>query len=242
MQNKRMVRALALLLLLAMALTLLPGAALAQETADEAKELALAFVIPEREGDVAWRLTDKNADSRVSVAPKESIRISWPAEEAAATLYLNWHAVPEIGYTLVQLDASGAELQRDTIADGILNRCYALADGCASVEVIAGDGTPIGEETEREQKKREQQDGFALSEAAVFGPGALPAKVQQWSVRTDAPDVLLIAAYPSEEFISFGGLLPMLLNRGVDVQVLFMTERTAGLRNESLDALWSLGL
>ena len=86
MQNKRMVRALALLLLLAMALTLLPGAALAQETADEAKELALAFVLPAREGDVAWRLTDKNADSRVSVAPKESIRISWPAEEAAATL------------------------------------------------------------------------------------------------------------------------------------------------------------
>ena len=243
MQNKRTIRALALLLILTMALSLLPGAALAQEETDnEAKTLPLTFTLPESEGDVSWRMTDKNADSRVSVAPKQSIRISWPAEERAATLYLNWHAAPGNGYTLVQRDASGAELQRDTIADGILNRCYALLESCASVEVIAGDGTPIGEETEREQKKREQQEGFALSEATVYGAGALPAGVQQWAVRTESPDVLLIAAYPSEEFISFGGLLPLLLNRGVDVQVLFMTERTAGLRNESLEALWSLGL
>ncbi len=243
MQNKRTIRALALLVILTTALSLLPGAALAQEETDnEAKALPLSFALPESEGDVSWRMTDKNADSRVSVAPKQSISISWPAEERAATLYLNWHAAPGNGYTLVQRDASGAELQRDTIADGILNRCYALLEGCASVEVIAGDGTPTGEETEREQKKREQQEGFALSEATVYGAGTLPTGVQQWAVRTEAPDVLLIAAYPSEEFISFGGLLPLLLNRGVDVQVLFMTERTAGLRNESLEALWSLGL
>lgn len=243
MQNKRTIRTLALLLILALALSLLPGAALAEEeTANEAKALPSTFTLPESEGDVAWRLTDHNADSRVSVAPKQAIRISWPAEERAATLYLNWHAAPENGYTLVQRDASDAELRRDTIADGILNRCYSLMEGCAAVEVIAGDGTPSGEETERERKKREQQEGFALSEATVYGAGALPTGVQQWAVRTESPDVLLIAAYPSEEFISFGGLLPLLLDRGVDVQVLFMTERTAGLRNASLEALWSLGL
>ena len=75
-----------------------------------------------------------------------------------------------------------------------------------------------------------------------MGKGALPEDVQQWQVRTEQPDVLLVVACPSEEFTVFGGLLPVLLDRGVDVQVLFMTERTADVRNESLAALYALGL
>lgn len=240
MQDRMMKRMQGFLLVGLALLLALPGASLAEET-PVTQTLQAEFTLPEDAAESAWRLTDGNANSRVSLALGESIGATWQQGEAGA-LYLQWHMLSEQGYTLVQRDASGAELGRERLTDGLLNRTVTLMDGCASVELLAGDGVVPEEESERQKQNRLDEVLVALSELTVYGKGALPEDVQQWQVRTEQPDVLLVVACPSEEFTVFGGLLPVLLDRGVDVQVLFMTERTADVRNESLAALYALGL
>lgn len=253
----RIGRALAALLAMALLLATLPGATTAQatdaaETAAEA--LPLVLTLPAQpEGavvadaasvtDLSERLTDGNANTRVPCALGETIRADWPdAGQAAGTLYLEWHAAPADGYTLVQYGAAGEELSRELVRDGILNRTFALEAGCSGVELLVGDGLIPQEETESQRKERLSEDRMALSGLTVYGEGVLPATVQQWTTGDPEPDVLLVAARPGEEFTAFGGLLPLLLGRGADVRVLFMTETTAQARSESFAALYALGL
>lgn len=249
--------ALAALLAMALLLAALPGATTAQatdaaETAAEA--LPLVFTLPAQpEGavvadaasvtDLSERLTDGNANTRVPCALGETIRADWPdAGQAAGTLYLEWHAAPADGYTLVQYGAAGEELSRELVRDGILNRTFALEAGCSGVELLVGDGLIPQEETESQRKERLSEDRMALSGLTVYGEGVLPATVQQWTTGDPEPDVLLVVAQPGEEFTVFGGLLPVLLDHGADVRVLYMTETTAQARNESFAALYALGL
>ena len=138
MQERTMKRALGFLLAGLALLLALPGASLAEET-PAAQVLQAELTLPEEAAESAWRLTDGNANSRVSLALGESIGAAW-TEAQAGTLYLQWHMLTEQGYTLVQRDAAGAELSRERIADGLLNRAVALLNGCVSVEVLAGDG------------------------------------------------------------------------------------------------------
>lgn len=236
---RRMLRAASLLL----AVLLLPTAALAEQEGPVAEALPCVFALPESAGDAAWRLSDGNANSRVTCALGETVTVSWPeAAEKAAVLSLGWHSFTAEGYTLVQRDGVGAELSRERIADGLFNRVVALSDGCASVELFPLDGVLPEVETDRMKRTRLATPLIALSEAEVYGAGALPETVQQWQAGGEAADVLLIAAQPAEEFTVFGGLLPTLLDRGVDVRVMFMTESHAAARNESLAALYALGL
>lgn len=255
--RERIGRVLAALLAMALLLAALPGATTAQatdaaETAAEA--LPLVFTLPAQpEGavvadaasvaDLSERLTDGNANTRVPCALGETIRADWPdAGQAAGTLYLEWHAAPADGYTLVQYGAAGEELSRELVRDGILNRTFALEAGCSGVELLVGDGLIPQEETESQRKERLSEDRMALSGLTVYGEGVLPATVQQWTTGDPEPDVLLVVAQPGEEFTVFGGLLPVLLDHGADVRVLFMTETTAQARNESFAALYALGL
>ena len=257
MTNRRGYRGLAALLALLLTLCCAPGAladADGPAQTGTAEALPLVLTVPAApEGavradadavtDIAQRLTDGNANTRIACALGETIRAQWPdAAQEAAALYLEWHAVPLDGYTLVQYGASGQELSRELVNDGLLERVFTLAQGCAAVELLVADGAVPAEETERETQRRLADDRMALSGLTVYGAGALPEDVRQWSVSEGEPDVLLVAARPGEEFTAFGGLLPLLLGRGADVRVLFMTETTAQARSESFAALYALGL
>ena len=257
MTNRRGYRGLAALLALLLTLCCAPGAladADGPAQTGTAEALPLVLTVPAApEGavradadavtDIAQRLTDGNANTRIACALGETIRAQWPdAAQEAAALYLEWHAAPLDGYTLVQYGASGQELSRELVNDGLLERVFTLAQGCAAVELLVADGAVPAEETERETQQRLADDRMALSGLTVYGAGALPEDVRQWSVSEGEPDVLLVAARPGEEFTAFGGLLPLLLGRGADVRVLFMTETTAQARSESFAALYALGL
>ena len=51
--------------------------------------------------DIAQRLTDGNANTRIACALGETIRAQWPdAAQEAAALYLEWHAAPLTGIRL----------------------------------------------------------------------------------------------------------------------------------------------
>jgi len=202
MRNKKTVtliaRIIAVVLILLFAITMIPFSALAEEEVQEAVPLPLTFTIPEWEGDVAWRLTDGNANSRISIGMDCSMTIAWPeATEQAGYLYLQWHAVPT-DCTLIQYDAAGAELKRELLTDGLLNRAYPLSDGCTSVELLAGDGVLPERETEKQMIKRLNVENDARLKKVVLTEKALELHLRHMDTARKLDD-MIEEAITSEE-------------------------------------------
>ena len=171
MQDRMMKRMQGFLLVGLALLLALPGASLAEET-PVAQTLQAEFTLPEDAAESAWRLTDGNANSRVSLALGESIGATWQQGEAGALLPCNGTCCRSRDIRWCSGDASGAELGRERLTDGLLNRTVTLMDGCASVELLAGDGVVPEEESERQKQNRLDEVLVALSELTVYGKGA----------------------------------------------------------------------
>ena len=85
--------------------------------------------------------------------------------------------------------------------------------------------------------------GQGICEISVYSDGELPEDVQKWYDEYTKSDMLLVAAYPGDEFVTFGGLLPAYaVEKESRVQLVYMTDMGRERKAETLDALWSLGL
>lgn len=85
--------------------------------------------------------------------------------------------------------------------------------------------------------------GQGISEAVVYSAGDLPADVQTWHSAFTKCDLMVVAAQPGDEFTCFGGLLPYYVGeRGVNVQMVYMTGSEREQKAEALDAMWALGI
>ncbi len=85
-------------------LLLLPMAALRPARADGATAEA---ILPEGAGDVAWRLTDGDENSRVQIGREETLALRLP--EGAEYLLLTWHQPPE-DVSIAQFNGAGAAI------------------------------------------------------------------------------------------------------------------------------------
>ena len=85
--------------------------------------------------------------------------------------------------------------------------------------------------------------GQGICEISVYSKGELPDNVQKWYGEYTKSDMLLVAAYPGDEFVTFGGLLPAYaVEKESRVQLVYMTDMGRERKAEALDALWSLGV
>ena len=168
----------------------------------------------------AYRLQDGNADSRISLSAGD--QVTFLQTEPAGFVYLTFYEVPDT-YTVISLDAMGNELSRETVSDGLYQKVLTLQENSCGCRIIA-------------------DNALILSDVCLYGNGTLPDSVPQWS--TDAEDgmVLLIVSRPEELFTAYGGFLPLVLNRGVDVRVIIMQQMTAERRDEACRACWALGM
>lgn len=183
--------------LLCFALLALPSAALAEgeePTATPSAELTatpeglpsdapltgeLAFELPEDEAQYAYRLTDEQVVSRVSLKAEQAFSFSF--EPFKQGVLLSWYAAPA-EYTVSQADASGASLGETAITDGMFNKYIELDPACTRVTVtLLKEGT--------------------IADVSVYGADEeLPASVQRWEPTPDKADLLLIAAEPGAEW------------------------------------------
>lgn len=87
------------------------------------------------------------------------------------------------------------------------------------------------------------EEDQAICEVTVYSAGEMPADVQNWYPAYTKCDLMLVAAYPGDELVTFGGLLPYYAGeRGARVQLVYMTGTNRARKSETLDALWSLGI
>lgn len=91
-----------------------------------------------------------------------------------------------------------------------------------------------------------EAESTRLSEICAYSPGRLPETVQVWEEPCERADILLIPTHADDEFVFFGGIIPLYAaGRGLDVQVIYMISHYGSLRircHELLDALWYAGI
>ena len=85
-----------------------------------------------------------------------------------------------------------------------------------------------------------------LGELQAFSPGLPDGSVQRWLPPCEEADLLLAATHADDEFVFFGGILPLYAGeRGLEVQVVYLISHFGSARircHELLDALWYAGV
>lgn len=170
------------------------------------------------------RMLDRNAMTAWKTFSEKEvvIRLEFPETLEEGTLYLCWAAMP--GTWRVEDD------QGVTVHEGQGDVAHIAIpfgrSGALSIHALHGDKQEV-----------------SISELYVFKGAGFPAQAQAWE-RTEGPvDLMVVAAHPDDELIYYGGTLPYYAGeRGLNVQVVYLTCAREYRRNELLNALWTCGV
>ena len=187
------------------------------ESQEEARQLKLAL-----SGGVQGRslLTDGDRFSLGLLSGRRDL--SFTADEEIGGVYVRWFDEPEPW----ELIAGDEAIVCGT--EGFLHEYVELPPGCTSFTIRL----PADLELRAE-------------ELYAFSPGRLPDWVQRWEGPCETADILLLPTHADDEFVFFGGVIPMYADRGLDIQVAYMISHYHSDRarcGELLDGLWLAGV
>ncbi len=205
------------MLLFALLLLLLPGAALG-EAQDITGRCAFAYA-PGSVNRSAMR-----DQSYLTYYTGKYLEITAPAGAPCYGLYLSF-AGREQPFAVECKNAEGewAQVIRD-------ERCYANSylplEGLEHFRIV-----PRREET------------LSIAEIHLLGEGEKPAWVQDWKPFEGKADLMVLSAHGDDELLFFGGVIPYYAGEmQKNVIVCYLTDQTSCRRNELLDGLWLCGV
>ena len=190
------------------ALLALPGAALAEAPDPFAGAVTLPASDDETAADTAWRLTDDNPNSRVSLEAGDSLTIAWTG--APAALRLEWY-VPPVGAT-VEFYGGGALLETVTVSDGLYTSLLPLPAGATSAVLTAQKEqpapTPMPVGATKLKIKFMRDTTLDLSEYRLLTEAEAEAESAALPVLAEKVDLMVVAAHAGDELCYFGSVLP----------------------------------
>ena len=149
--------------------------------ADEDSEQGSFVILPEETAPYVWRLTDDDADSRISFDAGSEFTVRVP--ENTPALFFEWYSIPE-GVVLSQLGGQG-ELLSETRCSGLYEDLVLLDPACSEVRVSS-------------------ETLYSLSEVRICSEEEIkdyhPLKLP------DKADILFILAHTGDEMLIFPGL------------------------------------
>lgn len=208
----------------------------------EAAPIPYTLTLPAEKTDDAAKLTDGNANTRVSIKADRKIGIAWEGE--AKRMYIKLNADADKKFTLVQYDANGTELYRSYVSNSLYGRLFPIFSKAVYCELLPGNGencTFGSAEDITDSRRASVEDGLVICDLYLYGSGKLPSDVYYFDYSTAPAEVMLIVARPGDEYLAFGGLLPLLADRNVDVQLVILEQQTPQQREDSLRSFSSLG-
>ncbi len=213
------------LLVGAVTLLLIAPAISLAENADAAEDVTAQVSVSAPEDSRAVKLTrDGNVETYAKLAPKEGYSCVWTDAEAVAGVYLKWYE-PPVSAILVQIDAQGADLSRETLDRPLYNAFYPLQPEARGIRLYHEDETLL------------------LSELTLYTAGELPEGVLNWQPPLQKADLLVVSAHCDDELLYFGGTIPTYAGeRGLNVQVAYMANGERVRVDEALAGLWHLGV
>lgn len=215
----------AVLLVGAVTLLLIAPTVSLAENSETAEDVTALVSVSAPENARAVKLTrDGNVQTYARLAPGEGYACAWTDEEAVSGAYLKWYE-PPVSAILVQKDAQGLELTRETLENPLYNAYYPLLPETRGLLLVSEDETLL------------------LSELTLYTAGSLPDGVLDWQPPLDKADLLVVSAHCDDELLYFGGTIPTYAGeRGLAVQVAYMANGERIRVDEALLALWHLGV
>ncbi len=202
-----------------------PAISHAENVATTAEDItALATVSAPEDTRAVKRTRDGNVETYAKLVSNEGFCCAWTSDEAVSGVYLKWYALPNSAI-LVQMDAQGAEISRETLSDPLYNALYLLLPEARSFRIYS------------------ESETLLLSELTLYTAGDLPEGVLNWSPPLDKADLLVVSAHCDDELLYFGGTIPTYAGeRGLAVQVVYMANGERIRVDEALAGLWHLGV
>jgi len=207
----------AALLLAAPAISLAEDSDLAQDVTARTQSATKA------DGKAVKRTRDGKLETYTEYGANEPFSLVWDAEAGVRTAYVKWYTLPDCAI-LVQSDANGAELSRETIEEPVYNDIYAILPEARSLAISC-------------------ESGMQIAEVTLYSEGTLPDEIHDWQSPLDKADLLVVSAHCDDELIFFGGTIPYYAGeRKLAVQVVYMANGDRARVDEALNGLWYAGV
>ncbi len=166
-------------------------------------------------------LWDENEVSAIDMG--KGCEFTVTAQEPIGSLYVLWDEAP------LPWELTAGESTVPGGENGFRHEYIALPEAAETVTVRLSD-----------------KASMRIGEIYVLSPGRAPDWVQLWLPPCEKADMLVIPTHSDDEFIFFGGLLPLYAGeRGLEVQVIYMIDhqgRTRERHHELLNGLWLAGV
>ena len=89
----------------------------------------------------------------------------------------------------------------------------------------------------------EKKNVMGFNEIFAFGQGEIPDWVQRWEAPVEKADLLFLIAHPDDELLFTGGAIPTYaVEKGKQVEVVYLTPSNTTRRSEALNGLWAMGV
>lgn len=89
----------------------------------------------------------------------------------------------------------------------------------------------------------EKANSMGFNEIFIFGKGEVPEWVQRWQEPVEKADLLFMIAHPDDELLFTGGAIPTYAaEKGLKVEVVYLTHSNTTRRSEALNGLWAMGV
>ncbi len=184
---------------------------------------ALSAVTAPQERRAVQRMRDANVGTYTAFSPGEALRCEWADDAAVAGIYVKWYEPPD-SVILVQTDAAGREVGRETIDNPLYNNFYPLESTSRMLSISA-------------------EGGMQIAEFTLYTAGELPDGVYDWQPPFEKADLLVVAAHCDDELLFFGGTIPYYAGeRNLAVQVAYMSDVGRLRVEETLNGLWYAGV
>jgi len=166
---------------------------------------------------------DRAADRRWSTAWEptaagDEMMITVSADVVSETLTLEWTTIPAAFEVI--LDGESVKVEN---LEGRIS--FAIETGGASEMVIRVSDAAAG-----------------ICEARVYAEGRTPEVVHDWQSASGNVDMMVVVTHPGEEFLFFGGAIPLAAAEGKEVLVVYMTDCGRERYAEAMDGLWAVGV
>lgn len=186
-----------------------------------AQRIPMTVTVPQDRESDAFLLTDGYAETYMLFRRESTVRVTF--EAPVCRLVTVWETEPT--YVTLRCYAGDTLLSDDALEVPYLSTVTELPRGTTAVELLLGKRSEVH-----------------LSEIYAYGEGDLPESEYQWQPVATEPDVLLMVAYPGDEYRFFGGLLPKLINDGANVAVCYCADHSRARLEEGFRTLWDLGI
>lgn len=166
------------------------------------------------EGDLR-SLTDNTYSSYVTMTEGQGFTVTWTEEKPVAALYWEWLYIPQKAL-IEQLDEEGQVIWSEERGNEIRFL------------------TIFPEEQTRGIRMTVTEGQGSMSELFAYNEKQVPNKAITWLPPYEKADILLIEGHGKDDVFSFGGILPVYVDKGLQVQIVDVSCDTIGRQRKSL--------